>query len=1270
MSPLRIGATYLFSGRMKLGSKGLEPENNALSPVRNLIFFVNDPGKPGSVVCWKTDAKGLLYPLTGTGNPRPTAVHYLGKQRQVFVPPRDLLLQAWAKNQEKWAEALARGIRARSLKPVTLTEVEVARASLRLPDRDSNDPAEKEWTRFYDGLPAATKLAAWVFPSTRAVVMQFASPEMAGKTVEVTPEGKQSIRCQVQRSAEQAFAVVIGDENSLPPGMYSFAVKFPGAVPSGWSSAVARDRKYELKEQVRFGITNFAGEFEIVNCDPISIEESVMQQFPTLYWHRVAAVKQRSDYPELETDPDYKDVPKALEQWAERLEWTHAKAELTVGLINASGWSERAQLIGSAVSKQLPPADNELLSATRNSLDLAFQVIGQRKEWKELLEDMEAGKELAGLKKVLWKDLDGHFERYRWWKFAKKEFLDGDKEWRVLELASATEAERKVILAAGIPERRTALEELAGKSAGGVIEKAVVAAGLAVDVYNAAVAFNDVLETRKEEKDLVGDLDELLEQVDSKIARAACREAIGNLERMRAATIAAHRKLDDEEAKALMAAVDAVLGALVVVFPPLAIVVAAKEAALLGKEVAVDLGEWMDRLFFRGAAADLFARHWSQMAELASVSSANQSLFPKVGTDGGADDLNVQLRLRAEALHGLVGLLTRASVASDNETEYLKRVENYRVAEYVQNYLLDDGWQLPVRPILPIGMDAVWMYLTSPYGRMATQTAASEQLGFAHPLKFAALNAIPGAMTMLSVFDTAVPGNAVAKYQKTFPIHRRDETLEELAKAFRTTSPELDTDAFDFTSVYHRPAESSSDTAWQPVNDKGVHSVDQLKVISPLEQIRILVVLKSKNTSGCYPLSFQLVRTDGINIEGPVYREITRRLDKDRDLLPEEAKFHGRIGCVFHPFFALGKQVVPGIKPLASHASWLGAGGYKFFGYLDDMTYGFKIKVGDRSGAEWMKIGAAGAAPSELDEFRVGFIGKANESSMLVADFLDSHTKEFVYPQLFQDRQGFGPCYARVGSGDYRLASPEQDANLTFENFTWNEPVELLVVAYCWFLTPDTWELEKLDWSRVPVEMQLVNFHGMGSDDGPTYDSTLNYVGKLFIRGTPGIAPAAAKLDPPIEEWVAQVGRSKEALQSLVDGVEPQNFGSTMQKQDSYHLFAAHFPLDYFVPKGDQVKSLRPFGRIFTGPSEHYRIGVRHLRTPEKCNLEQKTIVAPLARSVSTAGVFRPEYEFRFPAPASYKSGVPWKDLDEKRLEKWIKDEGKKRNPNVELVKP
>jgi hypothetical protein len=334
------------------------------------------------------------------------------------------------------------------------------------------------------------------------------------------------------------------------------------------------------------------------------------------------------------------------------------------------------------------------------------------------------------------------------------------------------------------------------------------------------------------------------------------------------------------------------------------------------------------------------------------------------------------------------------------------------------------------------------------------------------------------------------------------------------------------------------------------------------------------------------------------------------------------------------------------------------------------MHYGFQVRVGDASYGEWVKIGAAKAAPSDLDEVRVGITGKPNEDALLVADFLDSHSERLVYPTLFQGMgYGFGPCYARVGGLDYQLATPEKDATLIFDGFRWTDKdtVQFILVAYSDMLAYADWEKMHLDWTRVPVEMQLVNLRAAGHDDGPVYASTLNYVGQLFT-GNPSLAPGQQKPDGPIEEWAAQVRKSPDELRMLVDGVDPRNFGSAKSKSSSYHLFAAHFALDYFMPDGDQVKSLRPFGRTLTSP-DHYRIGLRNLHTPKDCGLEKTKLEAPVSKSwTSRAGYSMPEYEFHFLAPKSHSAGVPWANLPEERRKKWIEEEGKKRNPNIELI--
>jgi hypothetical protein len=165
---LRVGETYLFSGYAKLDAKGrLEPEPQSLEPVRDIVLFTSDPGQQaaaGGFTAWKTDAKGLLYPLATNGQLRPTAVHYLGNRRRFHLPPAHVLLQAWAADREKWAEKLSQLLaqQAGVSGGIELNEVPIKKAYLRKPQPASEGDGEKVWTLNYVGqlLTAAPALSS------------------------------------------------------------------------------------------------------------------------------------------------------------------------------------------------------------------------------------------------------------------------------------------------------------------------------------------------------------------------------------------------------------------------------------------------------------------------------------------------------------------------------------------------------------------------------------------------------------------------------------------------------------------------------------------------------------------------------------------------------------------------------------------------------------------------------------------------------------------------------------------------------------------------------------------------------------------------------------------------------------------------------------------------------------------------------------------------------------------------------------------------------
>ena len=72
---------------------------------------------------------------------------------------------------------------------------------------------------------------------------------------------------------------------------------------------------------------------------------------------------------------------------------------------------------------------------------------------------------------------------------------------------------------------------------------------------------------------------------------------------------------------------------------------------------------------------------------------------------------------------------------------------------------------------------------------------------------------------------------------------------------------------------------------WTPLEPKG--DDEKIEELSPFYHIRVFIVLKNVD-DGIYPVSLQLLRTDGLNIKGPVYKDIARKLGED--LLPGEEK--------------------------------------------------------------------------------------------------------------------------------------------------------------------------------------------------------------------------------------------------------------------------------------------------------------------------------------------------------------------------------------------
>ena len=203
----------------------------------------------------------------------------------------------------------------------------------------------------------------------------------------------------------------------------------------------------------------------------------------------------------------------------------------------------------------------------------------------------------------------------------------------------------------------------------------------------------------------------------------ACRKGINILEKNRYRTVTQELKYYEEIVNLIDVAVDLVL-AVASVIPLTAI---AANAIALAKS-ALESIKSVDSLMF-GKAAQKYAADFfyggKLRQDLLFESYANQTLLRKSIINKSKGETvtqtpslpentksTIQLRLRSEAIGGLLRLITRASLAAgkDRAAFEKKLTEDYKIDAYIQNFILNDGWTMPLKPPIAFSMDEFWLY--------------------------------------------------------------------------------------------------------------------------------------------------------------------------------------------------------------------------------------------------------------------------------------------------------------------------------------------------------------------------------------------------------------------------------------------------------------------------------------------------------------------------------------------------------------------------------
>lgn len=371
------------------------------------------------------------------------------------------------------------------------------------------------------------------------------------------------------------------------------------------------------------------------------------------------------------------------------------------------------------------------------------------------------------------------------------------------------------------------------------------------------------------------------------------REGIAQIEHLRSLTTLKKASLPEDLKKTVISILDCMAGV-----PPLNPAHAAFSVLWLVGNVLVDAASFMDKAIHGEALLKDIKEFDTQ-----KVSSATNQLLLLKSPDGQIPKyLDAQLRMRAEAMNGLMALLMRCSIEKSGEGlerfedegkfdddprtglydslfgkyrngfGYQDNLEIYHVKEYVKRFILNDGWQLTANPIFPMSLDNYWIYLIRTKQLNAKPQLPSDAKWYEKALEAAAnikdtavdiwvsiddygdqfkeltKNVINGCDYIYS--NQQIKGNPDRKdllganFQNLFPVHHiESDSFTDFSAAFVPAFTGLSAKSVAINALSVRKRGAKGKQGWIPMGDwLNAHSK-----VSPFDQIRICVILDPKD---------------------------------------------------------------------------------------------------------------------------------------------------------------------------------------------------------------------------------------------------------------------------------------------------------------------------------------------------------------------------------------------------------------------------------------
>ncbi|CAH1599112.1 OmpA-like domain-containing protein [Vibrio jasicida] len=732
----------------------------------------------------------------------------------------------------------------------------------------------------------------------------------------------------------------------------------------------------------------------------------------------------------------------------------------------------------------------------------------------------------------------------------------------------------------------------------------------------------------------------------------------------------------EAEDKMIFSAVDAI--ASVAIWTPAAPVAAYYFAGKVGADLLGAATDFYGDLFGDATFKEIKAQYnnKSMLKTLSSINKELISLYKGISQDlqpqvidavGLADFLKKQANhdellkrflLRSYALNSLIELLTLLRAKWSLTGDFDDFIEDYRVDEFIQLYVMSDNWEMPVNDGNTLALNWVNRFKKS---GLFSKSDANSSLQWSYGEK------IGGA------FNTGFPVQT-----RLFLDRKSDESLQESASIreglkafchdFNLAKVELEHDDIAFSRLLVQNGEK-----WTPYVE-WVFAQNGRK-LRPQTRVKLQVVLKDDFSSKTMFLQEVAYRAAvvGLDSHGPTFDVLFTKMDASQFEDPDGAikkhfdskgaKDKELYGLEFEPTYGFGEFLIHGIKPLCPNVKVLDEvkaffTGQSVFEYVRDsgafeqMRYVFSLGGHDLLAGKLEGLGTYKNYTLDITEVNFGvdgqspaqeaknFNGRTLEKTKLTdTDFL---IEEFVMSESASSRDSTpkvidGNLIILPGieiDGD--LAWGEGNANKLISNkFDWSKEQKF---SLCFAVlgddrASDDYDTMLLNAIECGVKLQI--------KDGPVKHDVMHYAGAVNIRsrlvteksntGYNGIETRTVfDLELDDSDATKRTGLEQSAVQFI--DKNDANFSSLLTSSEKKHLYIIRFEYSYVSPTGKLVNGLRPFGDVLDGND------LKPIRF-ELASFEQID---------TSEGYELPKFELRVPAVKDFMTGKPWIETVEK----------------------